>query len=409
MCAALESTAGSARSGTDRPASSTTSGRTTPTRSRSAHARRIAPRGPVSSRCTARAIVVRWWSRAAARDASTRCWCCCRCAACRRCFRAEAETSCTSGPNARAPASDGRAPVGLLATTPRRPRRSALFGLARRAAPPPARRLEHASVRTRAPSTTLGMAACRRLVLFAVAFVGAIAPRRQRAPRGRRHRGRGRAWCSPSRPRSTSRSAAVRAAGRTAHRPCSRRLRWLAASVARAARRRPAATGRCPTALTRRHRARRRRRSRYPGTDDACSRDVDLHLPAGATVAIVGENGAGKTTLVKLLCRFYEPTAGRSRRRRRPPRSPVDEWRGRISAGFQDFARFELPRPRDRRGRRHRRASTTDAVAAALGRAHAGDIIARSPTASGTLLGTATATASTYPAGSGRSWPSAAR
>ena len=34
-------------------------------------------------------------------------------------------------------------------------------------------------------------------------------------------------------------------------------------------------------------------------------------IPAGSTVAVVGENGAGKTTLVKLLCRFYEPTAGR--------------------------------------------------------------------------------------------------
>jgi ATP-binding cassette subfamily B protein len=39
--------------------------------------------------------------------------------------------------------------------------------------------------------------------------------------------------------------------------------------------------------------------------------DVVLVLPAGKTIAIVGENGAGKTTLVKLLARLYEPTAGR--------------------------------------------------------------------------------------------------
>ena len=37
----------------------------------------------------------------------------------------------------------------------------------------------------------------------------------------------------------------------------------------------------------------------------------NLHVPAGATVAIVGETGAGKSTLVNLVCRFFEPTGGR--------------------------------------------------------------------------------------------------
>src|SRR5439155_10398048 len=49
----------------------------------------------------------------------------------------------------------------------------------------------------------------------------------------------------------------------------------------------------------------------YPGTEAAVLEEVNLFLPAGSTVAIVGDNGAGKTTLVKLLCRFYEPTRGR--------------------------------------------------------------------------------------------------
>ncbi|HWI03107.1 MAG TPA: ABC transporter ATP-binding protein [Acidimicrobiales bacterium] len=72
-------------------------------------------------------------------------------------------------------------------------------------------------------------------------------------------------------------------------------------------------------------------------------RDVTLHLPAGSTVALVGENGAGKTTLVKLLCRFYEPTAGRIAVDRVDLRSfDVAEWRRRLSGGFQDFARIEL-------------------------------------------------------------------
>ena len=83
---------------------------------------------------------------------------------------------------------------------------------------------------------------------------------------------------------------------------------------------------------------------RYPGDGrPEVLSEIDLHLPAGSTVAIVGENGAGKTSLVKLLCRFYEPTAGvitvdgvdlR--------RFDVDHWRHRLSGGFQDFARIEL-------------------------------------------------------------------
>jgi ATP-binding cassette subfamily B protein len=82
---------------------------------------------------------------------------------------------------------------------------------------------------------------------------------------------------------------------------------------------------------------------RYPGTDVDVLRDVDLELPAGSTVAFVGENGAGKSTLVKLLCRFYDPIAGRI------AVDGVDlagidaeAWRTRIAAGFQDFVRFEL-------------------------------------------------------------------
>src|SRR5439155_14528059 len=49
---------------------------------------------------------------------------------------------------------------------------------------------------------------------------------------------------------------------------------------------------------------------RYPGKDTWALRHVDLEIPAGASLALVGENGAGKTTLVKLLTRPYEPTEG---------------------------------------------------------------------------------------------------
>ena len=81
----------------------------------------------------------------------------------------------------------------------------------------------------------------------------------------------------------------------------------------------------------------------YPGVDEPVLQDVDLHLPAGSTVAIVGENGAGKTTLVKLLSRFYEPSSGSITVDGVDLRNfPILEWRSRLAAGFQDFARLQL-------------------------------------------------------------------
>ncbi|MGW6639308.1 ABC transporter ATP-binding protein [Streptomyces cyaneofuscatus] len=47
------------------------------------------------------------------------------------------------------------------------------------------------------------------------------------------------------------------------------------------------------------------------GDEEEALTGVDLHIPAGQTVAFVGETGAGKSTLVKLVARFYDPTSGR--------------------------------------------------------------------------------------------------
>lgn len=49
----------------------------------------------------------------------------------------------------------------------------------------------------------------------------------------------------------------------------------------------------------------------YPGADRPALDDFDLHIPAGRVTAIVGPNGAGKSTLLKLMCRLYDPDAGR--------------------------------------------------------------------------------------------------
>jgi len=69
----------------------------------------------------------------------------------------------------------------------------------------------------------------------------------------------------------------------------------------------------------------------------------DLTIPAGSSLAIVGQNGAGKTTLAKLLCRLYDPQGGAIEVDGVDLRSmAVDEWRSRVTAVFQDFIRFEL-------------------------------------------------------------------
>lgn len=79
----------------------------------------------------------------------------------------------------------------------------------------------------------------------------------------------------------------------------------------------------------------------YPGTESRVLDDVSVLLPAGSVVALVGEFGSGKSTLVKLLSRFYQPTAGTITVDGVDLRELKTEvWRQRTSAAYQDFGRY---------------------------------------------------------------------
>ncbi len=81
----------------------------------------------------------------------------------------------------------------------------------------------------------------------------------------------------------------------------------------------------------------------YPGATTRALSNIDLHVPAGRKLAIVGDNGSGKTTLVKLLARLYEPTEGRILLDGLDLREwDVETLRRRIGVIFQDFVKYQL-------------------------------------------------------------------
>jgi ATP-binding cassette, subfamily B, bacterial len=81
----------------------------------------------------------------------------------------------------------------------------------------------------------------------------------------------------------------------------------------------------------------------YPGAAEPVLAGFDLTIPAGSSLAIVGQNGAGKTTLAKLLCRLYDPQGGSIEVDGSDLRElDIDAWRRRVTAVFQDFVRLEL-------------------------------------------------------------------
>ncbi|MBM7821626.1 ATP-binding cassette subfamily B protein [Cellulosimicrobium cellulans] len=116
-------------------------------------------------------------------------------------------------------------------------------------------------------------------------------------------------------------------------------------------------------------------------------RALDLEIPAGACVALVGANGAGKSTVVKLLCRLYEPTRGRI------TWDGVDVatldpavLRARVATVFQDFVCYELTARENVALGDLDRAARPGAVEGAAATAGVGDVLAALPRGYDTML-----------------------
>jgi ATP-binding cassette subfamily B protein len=82
---------------------------------------------------------------------------------------------------------------------------------------------------------------------------------------------------------------------------------------------------------------------KYPHATDYVLENVQLTIPSGRIVGLVGLNGAGKSTLIKLLCRLYDPVKGVIRIGGRDIRElDITDYRSKVSVVFQDFAKYNM-------------------------------------------------------------------
>jgi len=81
----------------------------------------------------------------------------------------------------------------------------------------------------------------------------------------------------------------------------------------------------------------------YPHADRPTLSDINIKMPAGKIIAVVGMNGAGKSTLIKLMCRLYDPTSGQITLNGTDIRNfESADYRKQICAVFQDFGKYNV-------------------------------------------------------------------
>ncbi|HHE73809.1 MAG TPA: ABC transporter ATP-binding protein, partial [Desulfobacteraceae bacterium] len=126
----------------------------------------------------------------------------------------------------------------------------------------------------------------------------------------------------------------------------------------------------------------------YPAATRKALEGVSLSIDPGQVVALVGENGSGKTTLVKLLCRLYDPIAGRITMDdidlRRFEKAALHRE---ISVIFQDYAKYHLTARENIWLGNVETPSDPAGIARAAKRAGAHDLISGLPKGYETVLG----------------------
>src|SRR6056297_2593364 len=126
----------------------------------------------------------------------------------------------------------------------------------------------------------------------------------------------------------------------------------------------------------------------YPGCCEQVLHDINLVIPPGKVIALVGSNGSGKTSLIKLLARLYDPTEGRIMVDGQDARTfDLKEYRRIFSVIFQDFSRYADTVRENIRFGDISLPSDTPAVADAARRAGAEKFIAHLSANYDTLLG----------------------
>jgi ATP-binding cassette, subfamily B, bacterial len=125
----------------------------------------------------------------------------------------------------------------------------------------------------------------------------------------------------------------------------------------------------------------------YPGAARRTLDGLDLFLPEGGSLALVGLNGSGKSTIVKLICRLHDPDEGTITLDGRDLRDyPVEELRRRLAVTFQDFTRYPFSAAENIGLGCAERRHDSELLSEAAGRAGALQLVERLPQGWDTVL-----------------------